>query len=65
MLSNPVVVHFKDGSLKKGYLKKFAFYRDNFTFLEIDKRTRTAQKVKRILILLILRQSFCEGFRWQ
>lgn len=44
MLSNPVVVHFKDGSLKKGYLKKFAFYRDNFTFLEVDKKNKNRTK---------------------
>ena len=44
MLSNPVVVHFKDGSIKKGYLKRFAFYRDNFTFVEIDKKNKNHTK---------------------
>ncbi len=44
MLSNPVVVHFKDGGIKKGYLKKFAFYRENFTLIEIDKKNKNHTK---------------------
>lgn len=44
MLSNPVVVHFKDGSITKGYLKKFAFYRDEFTLIELDKRNKIKSK---------------------
>lgn len=47
MLSNPVVVHFKDGSVKKGYLKKFAFYRDNFTLVVIDKKNKNRSKGER------------------
>lgn len=44
MLSNPVVIHFKNSGIKKGYLKKFAFYRDNFTLLEVDKKNKVRSK---------------------
>ncbi|MEK6681724.1 MAG: hypothetical protein AABY79_07135 [Nitrospirota bacterium] len=44
MLSNPVVVHFKDGNITKGYLKKFAFYRDEFILLEVDKKNKIKSK---------------------
>ncbi len=36
----PVVVHFKEGKIKKGYTRNFAFYREHFDLTEVDPETR-------------------------
>ena len=35
-----VVVHFKNGDLKKGYTHNFAFYREIFSLTEVDSHTK-------------------------
>jgi len=36
----PVVVHFKEGEIRKGYTRNFAFFRDHFDLTEVDIHTR-------------------------
>lgn len=35
-----VVVHYKDGQIRKGYTQNFAFYRDTFYLTEVDSQTQ-------------------------
>jgi hypothetical protein len=31
-----VVLHYKDGAVKRGYTRNFAFYKETFSFTEVD-----------------------------
>lgn len=35
-----VVVHYKNGDIRKGYTKNFAFFRDTFDLTEVDSKTQ-------------------------
>jgi len=44
----PVVVHFKEGTIKKGYTRNFAFFREHFDLTEVDALTREERGTVRI-----------------
>ncbi len=46
----PVVAHFKEGTIKKGYTKSFAFFREVFDFTEVNPRTE--EDIEKVMIRL-------------
>ncbi|NOY54183.1 MAG: hypothetical protein GXP58_11300 [Deltaproteobacteria bacterium] len=44
----PVVVHFKEGEIRKGYTRNFAFFREHFDLTEVDIPTREEKGTVRI-----------------
>ncbi len=44
----PVVVHFKEGKIRKGYTRNFAFFREHFDLTEVDVLTREEKETVRV-----------------
>lgn len=46
----PVVVHFKEGEIRKGFTLNFAFFRDHFDLTEVDPITREEKETFKIKV---------------